>query len=140
MFQTEKKANDTEESSKKQTNSTSTSSSPSPVLSLDKEVLALNARLQNENSNLHRINTSLHKENHFLSLKHAQFEERITAEETKNEELQNKVDDLEYELTKCRMRNGKLETTLAETQVMRYIIKQFAIDLVILIFFISGKA
>ncbi len=51
-----------------------------------------------------------------MQLKHAQFEERIAAEETRKEELQNKVDDLEYELTKSRMRNGKLETALAETQ------------------------
>jgi len=52
-----------------------------------------------------------------LSLKQAEFEEQINAEKTKNEELQNKLDDLEYEVTKARMRNGKLETTLIETQV-----------------------
>ena len=69
-----------------------------------------------ENKNLHRLNTSLHERNHFLSLKQAEFEELINAETTKNEELQNKVDDLEYELTKCRMRNGKLETVLIDTQ------------------------
>ena len=70
-----------------------------------------------ENKNLHRLNTSLHEKNHFLSLKQAEFEELINAEQTKNEELQNKLDDLEYELTKSRMRNGKLETVLVDTQV-----------------------
>jgi E3 ubiquitin-protein ligase BRE1 len=69
-----------------------------------------------ENKNLHRLNTSLHERNHFLSLKQAEFEELINAEQTKNEELQNKLDDLEYELTKSRMRNGKLETVLVDTQ------------------------
>ena len=63
-----------------------------------------------------QLNTSLHEKNHFLSLKQAEFEEQINAERTKNEELQNKLDDLEYEVTKARMRNGKLESTLAETQ------------------------
>ena len=83
---------------------------------VDKEVRELNAKLQKENASLHRLNTSLHERNHFLQLKYAEFEERIAAEETRKEELQNKVDDLEYELTRCRMRNGKLETSLAETQ------------------------
>ena len=64
-----------------------------------------------------QLNTSLHERNHFLSLKSAEFEELINAERTKNEELQNKLDDLDYEVTKARMRNGKLESTLAETQV-----------------------
>jgi E3 ubiquitin-protein ligase BRE1 len=86
-------------------------------VSISDEVAVLNNTLQTENANLHQVNTSLHEKNHFLSLKYAQVEEKINAEVTKNEELQNKVDDLDYELTKCRMRNGKLETTLAETQV-----------------------
>ena len=85
-------------------------------IDLPVEIVELNNRLQKENSNLHRFNTSLHEQNHFQSLKYAHFEERIAAEETKNEELQNKVDDLDYELTKCRMRNEKLETTLSEYQ------------------------
>merc|ERR1711936_359126 len=83
---------------------------------LDQQVKELNQQLQNENKNLHRLNTSLHEKNHFLSLKQAEFEELINAEQTKNEELQNKLDDLEYELTKSRMRNGKLETVLVDTQ------------------------
>ncbi len=83
---------------------------------VDAEVRELNAKLQRENANLHRLNTSLHERNHFLQLKYAESEERIAAEETRKEELQNKVDDLEYEFTKSRMRNGKLETALAETQ------------------------
>ena len=43
-----------------------------------------------------------------VSLKEAEFEERILAETTKNEELQNKLDDMEYENTKLKLKNGKL--------------------------------
>lgn len=68
---------------------------------------------------MHRLNTSLHEKNHFLSLKQAEFEELINAEKIKNEELQNKLDDLEYELNKCKVRNGKLETVLIDTQVCK---------------------
>ena len=87
-----------------------------PTLSLDEEVKELNRQLIKENQNLHRLNTKLHESSHFLSLRQAEFDEKLNAEETKNEELQNKVDDLDYELTKSRMRNGKLETTLADAQ------------------------
>ena len=93
------------------------SDKPNPVASLDEQVKDWNTQLVKENKNLHRLNTSLHERNHFLSLKQAEFEESINAEITKNEELQNKVDDLEYELTKCRMRNTKLESVLIDTQV-----------------------
>ena len=49
-------------------------------------------------------------------MKEAEFEERILAETTKNEELQNKLDDMEYENTKLKLKNGKLEAGLIETQ------------------------
>ncbi len=55
-------------------------------VSIDPELRELVRRLQAENTNLHRVNTSLHEKNHFLSLKHAELEERINAAETKNEE------------------------------------------------------
>ena len=85
---------------------------------LDQQVKELNQQLQNENKALHHLNTSLHEKNHFLSLKEAESQELINAEVTKNEELQNKLDDLEYEVTKCRMKNAKLEVSLIETQDM----------------------
>ncbi|QQP54601.1 E3 ubiquitinprotein ligase Bre1like [Caligus rogercresseyi] len=73
--------------------------------------------LQEENKRLHCLNTKLHEKNHFLSLKQAEIQELIDAKEVKSEELLNKVDDLEYEFGKCRMRNEKLEAALMETQV-----------------------
>ena len=83
---------------------------------LDQQVKELNQQLQNENKALHHLNTSLHEKNHFLSLKQAEFQELINAEVTKNEELQNKHDDLDYEVTKCRMKITKLETGLIDAQ------------------------
>jgi len=97
-------------------NSISDNNKACPISCLDDQVKDWNSQLVKENKNLHRLNTSLHEKNHFLSLKQAEFEELINAEQTKNEELQNKLDDLEYELTKSRMRNGKLETVLVDTQ------------------------
>merc|ERR1719245_171018 len=83
---------------------------------LDQQVKDLNEQLQSENKALHYLNTSLHEKNHFLSLKQAESQQEIDAEVTKNEELQNKYDDVEYELTKCRMKIAKLETSYSEVQ------------------------
>ena len=49
-------------------------------------------------------------------MKNAEFTEILTAEITKCEELENKFDDVSYELNKFRNRNEKLETLLLETQ------------------------
>lgn len=111
-----------EEASDKAKDDEESDAKPDPLASLDDQVKDWNAQLVKENKNLHRLNTSLHEKNHFLSLKQAEVEELINAEQTKNEELQNKVDDLEYELTKSRMRNGKLETVLIDTQVFNSIL------------------
>ena len=114
-----KESSEKEPSAAKEDSKEEESDKPNPVASLDEQVKDWNAQLVKENKNLHRLNTSLHERNHFLSLKQAEFEELINAETTKNEELQNKVDDLDYELTKCRTRNGKLETVLVDTQVKK---------------------
>ena len=92
-------------------------SEPKEKPSIDEQVKDWNAQLVKENKNLHRLNTSLHEKNQRFALKQAEVEELINAEKIKNEELQNKLDDLEYELTKCRMRNGKLEAVLIDSQV-----------------------
>jgi len=101
---------------KEETNATSKPSENHDVPPLDQQVKDLNEQLQNENKALHYLNTSLHEKNHFLSLKQAESQEQINAEVTKNEELQNKYDDVEYELTKCRMKIAKLETSYSEVQ------------------------
>ena len=99
-------------------NSTSKATSNHNVPPLDQQVKELNQQLQNENKALQHLNTSLHEKNHFLSLKHAESQELINAEVTKNEELQNKLDDCEYEVTKFRMKTAKLEVNLGEAQEM----------------------
>merc|ERR1719245_2739851 len=101
---------------KEETDSTPKPSENHDVPPLDQQVKDLNEQLQNENKALHYLNTSLHEKNHFLSLKQAESQEQINAEVTKNEELQNKYDDVEYELTKCRMKIAKLETSYSEVQ------------------------
>jgi len=108
--------NDNEKEGSKDSSAVVNENKLSPVSSLDDEVKDWNEQLVKENKNLHLLNTSVHERNHFLSLKQAEFQELINAEQTKNEELQNKLDDLDYELTKSRMRNGKLETVLVDTQ------------------------
>lgn len=101
---------------KEKSNSTPKHTTNHSIPALDHQVKELNQQLQNENKALHHLNTSLHEKNHFLSLKQAESQELINAEVTKNEELQNKLDDLEYEVTKCRMKNAKLEVSLSEAQ------------------------
>jgi len=114
--ETEKAGSSSKKSSDSSDKKGNKSKQSSPLNSLDDQVKDWNEKLVKENKNLHRLNTSLHEKNHFLSLKQAEFEELINAEQTKSEELQNKLDDLEYELTKSRMRNGKLENVLVDTQ------------------------
>eukprot|EP00092_Neocalanus_flemingeri_P012793 GFUD01013785.1.p1 GENE.GFUD01013785.1~~GFUD01013785.1.p1 ORF type:complete len:986 (-),score=400.54 GFUD01013785.1:373-3291(-) len=83
---------------------------------LDVTVKELNTRLQEENKNLHQTNTSLHEKNHFLQLRNAELTEQLNAETTNSAELENKFDDSNYELSKTKQRNEKLETLLVETQ------------------------
>jgi len=84
--------------------------------SLDETVRELNNRMQAENSHLHQQNTKLHKDLHFMSLKKAEFEEKLHDETTKFDELRNKYEDADYELNKIRARNDKLETMLLDSQ------------------------
>jgi E3 ubiquitin-protein ligase BRE1 len=81
---------------------------------LDETVKQVNAELQSENSSLHSLNTSLHEKNHTIALKLKELQEQLTAKETEAAELQNRVDDLDYELQKRRHRADSLENHLAE--------------------------
>ena len=89
-------------------------SSEGEVPQLDETVKQVNAELQSENSSLHSINTSLHEKNHTIALKLKELQEQLTAKETEAAELQNRVDDLDYELQKRRHRADSLENHLAE--------------------------
>ena len=89
-------------------------SSEGEVPQLDETVKQVNAELQSENSSLHSLNTSLHEKNHTIALKLKELQEQLTAKETEAAELQNRVDDLDYELQKRRHRADSLENHLAE--------------------------
>lgn len=70
-----------------------------------------------ENKNLQSLNTSLHEKYHTISLKLKELQDTLTGKETEAAELQNQIDDLQYELEKAekvRLRNDKLENHLAE--------------------------
>lgn len=67
-----------------------------------------------ENKNLQSLNTSLHEKYHTISLKLKELQDTLTGKETEAAELNNQIDDLQYELEKVRMRNDKLENHLAE--------------------------
>lgn len=105
------------------------------VANLEEAIKQVNAEIQAENSKLHVLNTSLHEKNHGIALKvslcfiissHSRFnnrffvsqlkemQEQLTAKETEAAELQNRVDDLDYELQKKRHRADSLENHLAE--------------------------
>ncbi|XP_046446401.1 E3 ubiquitin-protein ligase Bre1-like isoform X3 [Daphnia pulex] len=84
------------------------------VVNLEEAIKQVNAEIQAENSNLHVLNTSLHEKNHAISLKLKEMQEQLTAKETEAAELQNRVDDLDYELQKRRHRADSLENHLGE--------------------------
>lgn len=67
-----------------------------------------------ENKNLQCLNTSLHEKYHTISLKLKELQDKLTGKETEAAELNNQIDDLQYELEKVRLRNDKLENHLAE--------------------------
>lgn len=66
------------------------------------------------NKSLQCLNTSLHEKYHTISLKLKELQDTLTGKETEAAELQNQIDDLQYELGKVRLRNDKLENHLAE--------------------------
>jgi len=109
----EKEEEDTEPDSSAPENGETKPESPT---SLDETVRELNNRLQEENVHLHQQNTKLHKDHHFTSLKKAEYEEKLYDETTKFEELRNKCEDAEYENSKLKARNDKLETMLLDSQ------------------------
>lgn len=82
--------------------------------SLDEAVRQANIELQTENRNLHSLVTGLHENQHRFSLKFAESQDKLTATETANAELKNRIEDLEYELSKTRNREEKLDCHLAE--------------------------
>ncbi|XP_031623300.1 E3 ubiquitin-protein ligase Bre1-like [Contarinia nasturtii] len=67
-----------------------------------------------ENRNLQSLNTSLHEKYHTISLKLKELQDTLTGRETEVAELQNKKEELQYDLEKVGLRNDKLENHLSE--------------------------
>lgn len=81
---------------------------------MDEAVRQANVELQTENKNLHALVTTLHEKNHLLTLKFSEHQDQADSQQTKNDELRNRVEELEYELSKMRSREEKLDWHLAE--------------------------
>lgn len=81
---------------------------------LDKSVRALNQELTEENTRLQAVITRLSEKEHCSELRHSTLQDRADSLETKNDELNNKVEELEYILQKTWARNEKLDTSLAD--------------------------
>ncbi|OQR70654.1 E3 ubiquitin-protein ligase Bre1-like [Tropilaelaps mercedesae] len=81
---------------------------------LEKSVRALNQELTDENARLQAVITRLSEKDHCAELRHSTLQDRADSLETKNDELLNKVEELEYELHKSWTRSAKLDTSLAD--------------------------
>lgn len=68
-----------------------------------------------ENVRLHQIITSLQESQHSMSLKFKELQDTLNVRETEIAELQNRVDDVEYENSKLQTKNCRIEHYLAET-------------------------
>ncbi|XP_022666985.1 E3 ubiquitin-protein ligase Bre1-like isoform X3 [Varroa destructor] len=81
---------------------------------LEKSVRALNQELIDENARLQAVITRLSEKDHCAELRHSALQDRADSLETKNDELNNKVEELEYELHKSWARSEKLDTSLSD--------------------------
>ncbi|XP_054724010.1 E3 ubiquitin-protein ligase BRE1A-like isoform X2 [Uloborus diversus] len=84
------------------------------IPSLDDAVRQANVELQNENKNLHLLVTGLHEKHHQMNLKFAEMNDKLAAQEIANAELKNHIEDLEYDLSKTKLREEKLDMHLSE--------------------------
>lgn len=89
-------------------------SSEEDIPSLDEAVRQANVELQNENKNLHLLVTGLHEKHHQMNLKFAEMHDKLAAQEIANAELKNHIEDLEYDLSKTKQREEKLDMHLSE--------------------------
>jgi E3 ubiquitin-protein ligase BRE1 len=64
--------------------------------------------------NLHLLVTGLHEKHHQMNLKFAEMNDKLAAQEIANAELKNHIEDLEYDLSKTKQREEKLDMHLSE--------------------------
>jgi predicted nuclease with TOPRIM domain len=63
-----------------------------------------NEELTNENKSLNCLVTSLHEKHHVMSLNVAKMKDKLDANELQTDELKNRIDDLEFDLNRTRVR------------------------------------
>jgi len=78
------------------------------------ELIQVNVTLREENKRIQDLTTTLQEKHHKMSLNLAKMQESQLAKETEIAELQNRVDDLEYETNKSIQHREKLEVSLSE--------------------------
>jgi len=87
---------------------------PSPLAKLDPSAKQAYIVLLEENKRLQLINTTLHAKYRTMALKMKEVAEKSMADETQGDELNNKVADLEFELSDLNEKNGKLVSQILE--------------------------
>lgn len=83
---------------------------------IDEAVLAANIELQQENKNLQNLVTELHAKLRSQELEANVIKDKISYYETSNDELKNRIDDVEFDLNMVRNRELRVEELLAEAR------------------------
>lgn len=96
--------------------STDNNTGEEKVTCSDESIKEANIQLEAENRNIQALNTALHEKYRTMSLQTKDLQERLTAQETKRDELQNQVDDLNWELNKMLEEKHKLIDHVAELE------------------------
>lgn len=83
---------------------------------MDDAVREANIELQSENKSLNLLVTSLHEQHHTMKLRYAEMKDKLSALEEANDDLKNRIDDVEFELNRTRCREQRLEDHLHEAR------------------------
>ena len=80
--------------------------SDGPPPDLDEAVKKVNMELTNENKSLNCLVTSLHEKHHTMGLELAEMKDKLELSEQQIDELKNRIDEIEFELNRTRVRVG----------------------------------
>lgn len=111
---TDRDVNDGSSSKDKNDDDSSAANSKNPGTVI-KQFKDMYTECSRENIRLHQIITSLQEQQHGMSLKLHELQDDLNVRETEIAELQNRVDDIEYENSKLQTKNCRIEHYLAET-------------------------
>ncbi|XP_054161348.1 E3 ubiquitin-protein ligase Bre1-like isoform X2 [Oppia nitens] len=83
---------------------------------LNESVKKANIELTNENKSLNCLVTSLHEKQHKMGLEMGELKDKLEINEQQIDELKNRIDDIEFELNRTRIREQRLEDHLYEAR------------------------